>query len=158
MIERRCSVAALALLLAALGACGVLPSGAPSAPTPSRPAPIADQPINLAGLCVQTEEDGFRENARLVVRNSQVQSLSWQMQIGRRGSCSFELASFRQVKSRPHVELLERDGSGCKLMVWRDPRRITMGHAGCERHCTPGVYDKAWPVMFDPATGGCARP
>ncbi len=163
MIAKPLSVAALALLLAALGACGVLPSGAPSAPSasrpaPSRPAPIADQPINLAGLCAQTEEDGFRENARLDVRNSQVQALSWQMQIGRRGSCSFELASFRQVKSRPHVELLERDGSGCKLMVWRDPRRITMGHAGCERHCTPGVYDKAWPVMFDPATGGCARP
>ena len=77
---------------------------------------------------------------------------------GRRVSRNFERTYFLQVKSRPHVELLERDGSGCKLMVWRDLRRITMGHAGCERHCTPGVYDKAWPVMFDPATGGCARP
>jgi len=160
MIAKPFSVAVPAVLLAALGACGVLPSGAPvpSAPAPSRPAPIADQPINLTGVCIQTEEDGFGENARLVVRNSQVQALSWRMQIGKRGSCSFELATFRQVKSRPHVELVERDGSGCKLMVWRDPRRITMGHAGCEKHCTPGVYDKAWPVMFDPATGGCARP
>src|SRR5690606_26011661 len=90
MIAKPFSVAVTAVLLAVLGACGVLPSGAPvpSAQAPSRPAPIADQPINLTGVCVQTEEDGFGENARLVVRNSQVQALSWQMQIGKRGSCS----------------------------------------------------------------------
>ncbi|MCZ7560131.1 MAG: hypothetical protein M5U30_08890 [Burkholderiaceae bacterium] len=178
MIARALSLAALAVLLAALGACGPIapvtptpaprptptptappaPTTVPARPVPSRPGPIADRPINLDGYCNETEEDGFHENARLVVRDNQVQQLSWQMQIGRRGSCSFELASFRQTRSRPHVELAERDGKGCKLMIWQDPRRITMGHAGCEKHCTPGVYDKAWPVMFDPGTGGCARP
>ncbi len=92
------------------------------------------------------------------MRANQVQAMTWQMTIGKRGSCSFDLGSFRQTQSRPHIELVERDGSGCKVMIWQDPRRITMGHAGCEKHCTPGVYDKAWPVMFEPATGRCARP
>ena len=161
MIARSVSVAALAALLALLGACGPMLPGTPSAParpTPSRPAPIADRLINLEGACDQTEDDGFHENARLSVRDNQVRALSWQMRIGRRGSCSFELGAFQQIKSRPHIELVERDGSGCKLMVWQEPRRITMAHTGCAKHCTPGVYESAWPVMFDPATGGCARP
>ncbi len=168
------SKAALALVVAVLGACAPLlpplprpapapapvpaPRPQPLPPTPSRPAPIPERPIDVDGRCVQTEEDGFHEDARLLVRDGQVQALSWQIRVGKRGSCSFDLGSFRQTKSRPHVELVERNGSGCKLMVWQEPRRITMGHAGCERRCTPGVYDSAWPVMFDPATGGCARP
>jgi hypothetical protein len=169
MNAKRLSRPALLALLAVLGACGVLPPAAPPSgpatapapgarPVPSRPAPIADRPINLDGYCNETEDDGFHENARLVVRANQVQTMTWQMRIGKRGTCSFDLGTFRQTQSRPHIELLERDGSGCKVMIWQDPRRITMGHAGCEKHCTPGVYDKAWPVMFEPATGRCARP
>ncbi|RPH64267.1 MAG: hypothetical protein EHM83_08525 [Burkholderiales bacterium] len=153
MTAPRLSIAALVPLLVVLGACGIPVPGAP----PGRPAPIADRPIDLDGLCMQTEEDGFRENARLHVRDNQVLALSWQMQIGRRGSCNFELGEFRQTQRRPHIELVARDGSGCKLMVWQEPRRITLAHAGCARRCTAGVYEQAWPVMFDPATGRCAR-
>jgi len=143
-----------ALALAALlGGCAMLPGG-----VPGRPTPIADRPISLEGECVQTEDDGFSENARLSVRNNQVTALSWQMRIGRRGSCSFDLGKFRQTKSRPHIELAARDGSRCRLMIWQEPRRITLAHAGCENRCTPGVYEQAWPVMFDPGTGRCARP
>lgn len=153
MTAPRLSIAALVPLLAVLGACGLMAPGAP----PGRPTPIADRPIDLDGMCAQTEDDGFRENARLRVRDNQVLALSWQMQIGRRGSCSFELGEFRQTQRRPHIELVARDGSGCKLMVWQEPRRITLAHAGCAKRCTPGVYEQAWPVMFDPATGRCAR-
>jgi hypothetical protein len=137
------TVIAAALLLAACG--GARP-----------PSPIADRPIDIAGRCAQTEEDGFREQARLTVRNGRVDELSWQVWVGRRGSCSFELGEFRQVRSRPSIELLARDGGPCKLMVWQDPRRITLAHAGCEQRCTPGVYEEAWPVMFEPGSGGCA--
>lgn len=146
--------ALLAPLLPALGACGLLPS----VPLPGRPTPIADRPIDIEGRCAQTEEDGFRENALLSVRDGQVLALSWQLQVGRRGSCSFEQADFRQTQRRPHIVLLARDGSGCQLMIWQDPRRITLAHAGCANHCTPGVYEQAWPVMFDPGSGRCARP
>lgn len=151
---RRALFAALpAALLAALGACGVLLPVPPA----GRPTPIADRPIDLEGRCAQTEEDGFRENALLSVRDNQVLALSWQLQVGRRGSCSFEQADFRQTQRRPHIVLAARDGSGCRLMIWQDPRRVTLAHTGCANHCTPGVYDQAWPVMFDPGTGRCAR-
>jgi hypothetical protein len=119
-------------------------------------APIADRPIVLDGLCAQTEDDGFREQARLRVDANRVQALSWRLWVGQRGSCRFELEEFRQTRLRPSIELAARDGSACRLMVWQAPQRITLAHAGCERRCTPGIYEDAWPVMFDPQTGRCA--
>ena len=73
----------------------------------------------------------------------------------RRGQ-SVEFADFRQTQLRTHAELLARDGSGCKLMIWQEPRKISLAHAGCERRCTAGIYEDVYPVMFDPGTGGCA--
>lgn len=122
-----------------------------------RPTPIADRPIDLAGRCTQAEDDGFREQATLDVRDNRVEALSWQLWVGRRGSCRFDLEEFRQTRSRPSIELQARDGSGCRLMIWQEPRRVTLAHAGCEQRCTPGIYDDAWPVMFEPTTGRCAR-
>lgn len=122
----------------------------------TRPAPIADRPIDLSGRCAQTEEDGFREEATLRVGDNRVEALSWQIWVGRRGTCRFELQDFRQVRSRPSIELAARDGSACRLMVWQEPRRVTLAHAGCEARCTPGIYEEAWPVMFEPGSGACA--
>jgi hypothetical protein len=147
-------------LFAALSACSTPPGptgGERKSAALVRPPPIADRAINLQGQCAQAEDDGFREQATLKVSNNQVQALEWQLWVGKRGSCRFDHTEFRQVQSRPHIEMHARDGSGCKLMVWQDPRRVTLAHAGCEKRCTPGIYDKAWPVMFEPATGRCAR-
>lgn len=120
-------------------------------------APIADRgPIDLVGNCTQTDDDGFREQAHLDVRRGSVNALAWQIWVGRKGTCRFDLDEFQQTKSRPHIELLARDRSGCKLLVYQDPRRVTLAHAGCERRCTGNVYDQAWPVMFNPRGGGCA--
>jgi hypothetical protein len=119
-------------------------------------APIPDRPIHLDAACAQLEADGFREQARLRVAHNRVEELSWQLWVGQRGSCRFELAEFSQVRRRPSVELVANDGSGCKLMIWQDPSKVTLAHAGCERRCTPGIYEDAWPVMFDPATGRCS--
>lgn len=119
-------------------------------------APIPDRPIELTGHCAQTEEDGFREDARLVVRGNRVEALSWELWVGRSGGCRFELDAFRQVRSRPSIELQARDGGSCRLMVWQEPRRVTLAHHGCEARCSPGIYEQAWPVMFEPRSGGCA--
>lgn len=120
-------------------------------------APIPDRIISLSGRCVQSEEDGFREEATLVVRSNEVQNVAWQLWVGKRGSCSFKQADFKQTQFRPHIELTAVDGSGCKLIVWQDPRRVTLAHNGCQKRCSPGVYEEAWPVMFDPANGACAK-
>lgn len=149
MLFRTLAATALAAGVAAIVAgCVQLPFG--------RPTPIASRDIDLAGDCRRTEEDGFREDAQLRVADNTVQQLSWKLWVGKRGSCSFDLADFRQVRKSPHIELRANDGSGCKLMVWQDPRRVTLAHASCQQRCTPGIYEEAWPVMFDPGTGTCA--
>ncbi len=137
----------------------------PGRSEPSRPggtsrgpiAPIPDQKIDLAGSCTQTEEDGYREQATLTVRNNQVQSMSWQLWIGKKGTCKFDFADFAQTKTRPSIEMVERNGSGCKLVIYQDPRRVTLGFADCQKHCTGNIYGEAYPVMFDPKTGSCAN-
>ncbi|QUN28481.1 hypothetical protein KB879_00435 [Cupriavidus sp. KK10] len=145
---------AVAALAAAVAGCIPLPGGLGR---PAPPAPIASRNIDLAGDCRRTEEDGFREDAQLRVSDNSVQQLSWKLWVGKRGSCSFNLADFRQVQKKPHIELRANDGSGCKLMVWQDPRRVTLAHANCQQRCTPGIYEEAWPVMFEPGSGACAR-
>ncbi|WP_231907997.1 hypothetical protein [Cupriavidus sp. USMAHM13] len=121
------------------------------------PTPIPQRDIELAGECRRTEEDGFHEEALMRVAHNAVEVLIWNVQAGRHGTCHFDLREFHQVRQTPHVELQAVDGSACKLMVWQDPRRITLAFAQCESHCTPGAYEHAWPVLFDPESGSCAQ-
>jgi hypothetical protein len=138
------AVGAIVLLLAAC-------AGTPS-------TPIADTgPIDLVGNCAQSDDDGFREQAHLDVRQGSVRALDWQILVGNKGSCRFALDAFQQTRSRGHIELVSKDRSGCKLLVYQDPRRVTLAHAGCESRCTNGIHEQAWPVMFDPRSGGCAN-
>ncbi|SCU75444.1 conserved exported hypothetical protein [Cupriavidus necator] len=122
-----------------------------------RATPIANKTINIAAACKRTEEDGFREDALMDVKGNEVRALKWKLWVSRRGSCEFNLAQFRQVRETPHIELQAIDGSQCKLLVWQDPRRVTLAHNRCEKHCTPGIYEQAWPVLFDPKSGACAE-
>lgn len=149
----------LALTVLVLAACarGSAPGIGSGPGSGQKPPPIAYKAINIDSRCAQREEDGFREDATLKVVNNQVQNLQWQLWVGKRGSCRFNGPDFRQTRTSPHVEMQARDGSGCKLMVWREDRRITLAHAGCESRCTPAsIYESAWPVMFAPSGGGCA--
>jgi hypothetical protein len=118
--------------------------------------PIAYHPITIDAHCAQREEDGFREDARLVIDDNRVKAIDWALWVGQRGTCRFELADFRQTREKPQVELTAKDGSGCKLLVWQEPGHVTLAHADCEARCTPGIYEQAWPVLFDPANGRCA--
>ncbi len=156
MIGRSACVAAL-VLGTLVGACTMPPGTSPPRDSYTRPTPIAARVITLDAHCEQTEDDGFRELARLRIDRDVVQSLSWELWVGKKGGCRFEREDFEQTQRAPHIEMRARDGSGCRLMVWQEPRRVTLAHAGCETRCTPGVYDRAWPVMFDPGSGRCAR-
>jgi hypothetical protein len=118
--------------------------------------PIAYHPITIDAHCTQREEDGFREDARLVVDDNKVRTIDWQLWVGQRGSCRFSLADFKQTREKPQIELSAKDGSACKLLVWQEPGHVTLAHADCEARCTPGVYDEAWPALFDPSSGRCA--
>jgi hypothetical protein len=124
-------------------------------PGPTR-LPIAERPIELDARCQSIGQTGLQESSRLAVQAGTVRALFWQVDGGARGQCRFELDAFRQTRARPHIELVSREGSGCKLMIWRDPRHITLSHAGCEQLCSGALLADALPVIFDPAQGGCA--
>ena len=84
--------------------------------------------------------------------------MTWRARAGRKGQCSFALNDFYQTKDAPHIELSSRSRGACKLMIYQEPRRVTLAHANCQSFCSPrSVADEAWPVMFNPQTGGCAR-
>jgi hypothetical protein len=122
----------------------------------SHPTPIAYHPITIDAHCVQREDDGFREDARLAVDDNRVRALDWRLWVGERGSCRFALSDFSQTREKPQVELTAKNGDGCRLFVWQDPGHVTLAHVGCEARCTAGIYDEAWPALFDPSTGRCA--
>jgi hypothetical protein len=84
VIGRPARVAAL-LLGTLVGACTMLPSASPTRDTFTRPPPIAARVITLDAHCEQTEDDGFRELARLRIDRDVVQSLSWELWVGKRG-------------------------------------------------------------------------
>ncbi|MEZ5650808.1 MAG: hypothetical protein R3E87_09705 [Burkholderiaceae bacterium] len=165
-IAARVTLLTAILVLAACGSIGRKQHGPVAAPPAQRTLPDGTSAkssagargggLNLVGRCTQREIDGFAEDANIHVSNGEVRELNWLITIGKRGSCRFRADQFRQTRTSPTVEMLARDGSGCKLMMWGDPRRITLAHAGCATYCSKGIYDKAWPVMFDPLTGRCA--
>jgi hypothetical protein len=140
---------------------------APVTPAPGVPArpdgprtsasPIPDQAIHLIAHCAQTEEDGFREDATLEVQNNVVAKLSWKLWVGKRGSCHFELGGLTQTRRHPFIELQSLTESACRLMIWQERGRVTISHANCPAQCTPGVAERAWPVSFDSAGGGCSK-
>lgn len=145
MADVRALAAGFVMLVAA--GCAVRP--------PVERSAIAYRPITIDAHCAEREEDGFREDARLAVEANRVRALDWQLWVGERGSCHFALRDFRQTREKPQVELTANDGDGCKLFVWQEPGRVTLAHTGCEARCTAGIYEEAWPVLFDPS-GRCA--
>lgn len=158
--------ALLAGACVAMAACTTLPDQKQERPTTQAPAKTAPAPRapattgglqNFQGACQQTEVDGFSENARLAVAGGEVKQLDWQVKVGKRGQCSFNLKDFRQTKQHPHIELSSVRDRRCRLMVYQEARRVTLAHAGCDSQCTNGVAEEAWPVMFNPRTGRCAN-
>ncbi|MDO4232941.1 MAG: hypothetical protein Q4D19_12490 [Lautropia sp.] len=156
----------LLVAVAALAACTTPVLRKPSRqakPAVTKPAPARSASKapsaglqDFAGVCKQKELDGFAEDARLSVTAGRVRELDWKVKVGRRGQCNFNLNGFTQTKSSPHIELTSLRNRACRLMVYQEPRRVTLAHAGCASQCTNGVAEEAWPVMFNPKTGGCA--
>lgn len=156
----------LAVALVALAACTTpivrKPSqqAKPGVTKPAAPRSTAKVPAaglkDFAGTCRQKELDGFAEDARLSVTAGRVRELDWKVKVGRRGQCNFNLNGFSQTRSSPHIELVSLRNKACRLMIYQEPRRVTLAHAGCASQCTNGVADEAWPVMFNPQTGQCA--
>ena len=136
---------------------------APPPPTPPAAAPAASQApgavpaagLTFQGNCVEKDETGYAENARLSIALGEVRTLDARIDIPKHGSCRFQLKDFQQTKTTPYVELLARSNSGCALRVWEQTDRVTMAATDCKERCTRGGFEYLWPVEFRDPGGAC---
>ena len=129
---------------------------APPAPPTQTPAPDGTPVPGLTskGSCVAKDETGYVENAQIDIVDGKVSQMAVRIDVPKRGSCRYQLAAFKQVKSTPFVELQANSNAACTVRVWRQADRVTLAATDCADKCTPGAFDYAWPVEFQ-VSGGC---
>jgi len=128
-----------------------------AAPTTGKaPAPIPDRALNIQADCTSRDDRGYTEAIKLSVADGLVSQLEARITVPKRGSCSFQLADFRQTRSAPHVELVARSGSKCATRMWYQLNRFTVAFSDCVEMCTPrGTVDYIWPIELRLSDGAC---
>ena len=128
----------------------------PSPPAAAQPPGAAPAPgLTFQGNCVEKDETGYSENARLLITLGEVSTLDARVDIPKHGSCRFQLKDFEQTMATPFVELLAKSNSGCALRVWEQTDRVTMAATDCNEKCTRGGFEYLWPVEFRASGGAC---
>ena len=159
----------LAGLLAGLAGCSALPQlelpgrqPAAAAGITERPASGAKarlKPMPLRSLSLNTQcnfrdETGNFGKATVNIANSRVDALKVELTMPRRGSCRYDLASFRQTQALPSIELA--GPRNCRIHIWEQAEQITVAFADCHQMCSPSsAHDYVWPLLIDKATGQC---
>lgn len=129
---------------------------APPAPTPPVTRPEEAAPgLSISASCVQRDETGYAENARVEVAGGQVRQFDARIDVPKRGSCRFQLAEFTQSKQTPFVELVARSKTACAIRMWQQAERVTITATDCEEKCARGTFEYIWPIQLNARTGGC---
>ena len=151
----------LAGLLAGLAGCSALPQLELPGPQPDaggiteRPAsgakarlkPMPLRSLSLNSQCNFRDETGNFGKATVNIANSRVDAL-------KRGSCRYDLASFRQTQALPSIELT--GPRNCRIHIWEQAEQVTVAFADCHQMCSPSsAHDYVWPLLIDKATGQC---
>ena len=129
---------------------------APPAPRAGRPRrAMAARPIDLTMRCAARDERRHTVQADVDVRAGQVRYLRARV-AQPRGACEFALPDFEQTRVLPSIELLARDGSGCRLLMWEQGPQVVLGYDNCAAYCAPQtVFSDALPILFDLRVGRC---
>ncbi|WP_018227533.1 hypothetical protein [Methyloversatilis universalis] len=163
---------ATALGLVLLAGCAPMkpqPPGEPAAgafppatrPEAARPAPSkkAGKPLPIPARALQAKADcSYRDDigteGRLVldVKDSKVERFASDIDMGRRGRCSFDLAAFTQTRF-DHTPTLV--AGACTVSLWEQKDEVTVSYRNCAAHCTPGAHDYLWPTLVSRKTGNC---
>ena len=163
---------ATALGLVLLTGCAPMkpqPPGEPAAgafppaarPEAARPAPPkkAGKPLPIPARALQAKADcSYRDDigteGRLVldVKDSKVERFASDIDMGRRGRCSFDLTAFTQTRF-DHTPTLV--AGTCTVSLWEQKDEVTVSYRNCAAHCTPGAHDYLWPTLVSRKTGNC---
>ena len=98
------------------------------------------------------DEAGYTTRITLDVVQSKVKAFNADVDIPRRGSCSFH-GPFTQTREKPSVQLRAPDG--CTVDIFEQGKAVTVGFANCASRCTRGASDYLWPIIVDRTNGQC---
>lgn len=127
----------------------------PAATKARKPGPIPTRPLNVRADCNFRDETGYNGTMKLAVEQARVQAFAANVNIPRRGNCSFDLKNFRQTRDLPNVELSHlRDR--CIVRVWEQGERVTVAFQQCQKMCSGNAWESLWPILTDRRDGSCA--
>ncbi len=155
-LRKALPLAAVTLLASACAPLLPLPSQKEAERRPSemsgrlRPMPV--RPFDVKADCSYTDETGYGVSIQLELQQSEAKAFRAAVTVPKRGSCRFD-GPFTQVRRLPSVEL--RASDGCRVHIWEQGERVTVGFANCARRCTRGTFNYIWPIIIDRASRQC---
>lgn len=178
------TIRAALLLLAVLAGCATAPEAPPAASVPPTPAPapvakpapaarpqlsketlaylsrrklapISGGALNARADCNFRDDNGYRGQLQLAVRESTVEQLDARVDVPKHGSCQFRLVDFRQTETQPIVVLAARQ-SNCKVSLWEQGNQVTVAFRDCRTECGGQAVDYLWPILVDNRNGSCS--
>ncbi len=117
--------------------------------------PIAVKPITMKTECTYRDPTGYGGKLKLAIDKSQVNALQAEIQVPKRGSCSFALKDFQQTAKEPSVTLTARSGS-CTVRIWEQESKLTVAFNSCKDRCQGDSFDYVWPIIVNTKTGKCS--
>ncbi|MBU0751617.1 MAG: hypothetical protein KJ787_00095 [Gammaproteobacteria bacterium] len=116
---------------------------------------IETRPLNLRVDCKFRDETGYGGHLDLEVQDAEVQRFAATINIGRRGSCRFDLRNFRQTASLPNVTLAGAPGA-CTVRMWEQGDQVAVAFSACRAQCDGNSFDYLWPILVEKQGGRCS--
>lgn len=137
------------------------PAPAPAAPTETYSKlaghvikPNVAKPMNVKTECSYRDPTGYGGQLKLAVSNSDVSALQADIQVPKRGNCSWALKNFRQTAKEPTLTL--NSSGACSIRLWQQEDKITVAFANCKASCQGDSFDYVWPIIVNTKTGKCS--
>ncbi len=119
------------------------------------PPPIPLRPLAARVDCSYHDETNTRGTLKLDVASARVRSFDARIDYPQHGVCHFALKDFRQTREMPSIELTQINGT-CRVLMWEQGARVTVGFQQCEAMCTGSAHDQLLPMIYDRGDGSCA--
>jgi len=139
-------------------------------PPPARPAlrrdtlkhlanrnlkPIEARPLNAKASCGFRDPTGYRARLKLDVKEASVKRFEANVDVPKKGNCSFKLKDFQQTDHLPNVVLAAKKGD-CKVSLWEQEHQVTVAFRDCRTECSGNSVEYLWPILIDNRKGSCS--
>lgn len=120
---------------------------------PTGPLPVRS--MNASVQCAFKDEVGTHGHLDVRVEEASIKSFLAQVNMPKRGTCSFDLKDFAQTERLPAVVLASRRDA-CSVRLWEQGDQLTVAFSHCEAHCTGDAFTYLWPILADRPSGTCS--